>query len=253
MLKKRIIPILLLDDCKLVKTTRFKNPRYVGDPINSVKIFNEKEVDELIILDIKASKFKNIEFDLIENLAGECRMPFAYGGGISKIEDANILFSMGVEKLILNSVLFEEPDLVYQLSKKFGSQSVILSINIKKNIFGKYKIYNWIKKKFINIEINYFIEQFIKLGVGEIFITFVDNEGTLNGFDLLSLEKLNLNLQVPLIVNGGFNSNNDMKKCLNSNLIDAIAVGSHFVYYGPHRAVLINYPNADEKEKILDR
>lgn len=253
MLKKRIIPILLLENNKLVKTINFKNPKYIGDPINAVKIFNEKTVDELVVLDIDASRTNQINFQLIKNLAGECRMPFTYGGGINSLEHANYLFSIGVEKLLINSILFKNPNLVNEISNKFGAQSVVISINLKKSFFGNYKIYDWLNAKTIDEDINTFVNKFIKKGIGEIMITFVDNEGSLSGFDLDSIQKLKLSISIPLVINGGINSLNNMKLCLGSPYIDAIGVGSYFVYYGPHKAVLINYPSADEKRKILDR
>lgn len=250
MLKKRIIPTLLISDEKLVKTKKFKNASYVGDPINVVKIFNEKEVDELIILDIKSSITKNINFELIEKIAGECRMPFAYGGGINCIEHAEKLFSIGVEKIVLNNSAIKNPSFINDLSTKFGSQSVVISLNIKKDLFGRYKIYDWINDTSHSPQIKNFINDIIKRGAGELLISYVDNDGLLNGFDCNLYNKLDIEPPIPIVINGGINSIENIKEIFTKTNIDAVSIGSFFIYYGPHKAVLISYINKEEKNYI---
>lgn len=252
MLRKRIIPLLLIDNNKLVKTISFKNPSYVGDPINTVKIFNEKKIDELIILDISSRKKGKINFQLIEEIAGECRMPFSYGGGIDDEEQVEKLFSIGVEKIILNNPILNDTSTIKKFSKKYGSQSIVLSVNLMPNLFGQYKVYDWLKGKNTNIDLSTFLEKCIQEGIGEVILTFVDKEGSLKGLNHEVFNKLKLNVDVPIIINGGINSHENIKTLFKKCNIEAIAVGSFFVYYGTHKAVLISYPSEDEKRDILE-
>ncbi len=242
MLRKRIIPILQLNDDELIKSTKFKNHQYVGDPINAVRIFNEIKVDEIIILDVfKSKKNLDLNYEIIKDIADECRMPFTYGGGIKNLNQVERLFSIGVEKISINSVALENDEIIKSLSKIYGSQSIIASIDIKDNFFGKKKIYNSSKDKFLKINLINQIEKYIELGAGEILINNISREGTLNGFDYSILDLLPNNLDIPLIVNGGINSYNEINKILDIRNIDAVGVGAFFIYYGPHKAVLISY------------
>ena len=243
MLKKRIIPILQIIDEKLVKSTKFKNHKYVGDPLNAVRIFNQKEVDEIIVIDVDnyQDKKKKINFDFINDLASECRMPFSYGGGISKISDVEKLFNLGVEKITINTNVFKNYDLINEIAKNFGSQSVVISIDINTDIFKKKKIYNWREKKNLNLSINQHVKNCIDNGAGEILYNFVYREGTLQGFDFKGLDIIDEDINIPVIVNGGINSNKEIKKILSKKKIDACAVGALFIYYGPYNAVLISY------------
>lgn len=242
MLAKRVIPILLVKNNQLVKSTKYNNHSYVGDPINIIKIFNEKEVDEIIVLDIeKTITGEDLNYELIESLASECFMPLTYGGGIKNIQQAEKLFSIGIEKIILNSVNFKDLDLMRQISKKFGSQSIIAAIDLNKNFFNKIYLFDWVKKKKINLDINNHIHKCINYGAGELLINFVFKEGTLSGFDPKLLKFLDRNISIPLIINGGINSLKNIQECLVCDQIDAIGVGAFFIYYGPHKAVLISY------------
>lgn len=251
MLKKRIIPILQIINDKLVKSLRYKNPSYIGDPINAVKIFNEKKVDEIIIIDINRSKKKSdLNYSIIKDLADECRMPFAYGGGISSISQVEKLFSIGVEKIILNSSVLHKYELINSLSKNYGSQSVVVAVDINKNFFKKNKLFDWLNKKNLKKNIDTHIKNCVNSGAGEIMINCVQNEGTQKGFDFTIINDLNFDLSVPIIVNGGINSNDEIKKILKINTIDAVAVGAKFIYYGPHNAVLISYIEEHERENI---
>jgi len=241
-LKKRIIPTLLIKGDELVKSTKYKNHSYVGDPINVIKIFNEKEVDEIIILDIEKSiSNQDLNYELIKDLASECYMPLTYGGGIKNIEQAEKLFSIGIEKITLNSINFKNLNLMKEIASKFGSQSVIATVDLNKNFFNKLYLYDWIKKEKIKISIKEHIQQCIKYGAGELLINFVFNEGTLCKFNTELLDFIDFEIPIPLIINGGINSTKNIKECLNFQKIDAVGIGAYFIYYGPHKAVLISY------------
>lgn len=242
MIEPRIIPQLLLSENKLVKTKKFKDPKYVGDPLNVIRIFNEKKVDELILLDISARKNNKINYHLLEQIAGECFMPICYGGGINSFDEARMIFSLGYEKICLNQALINNSKLVKKISNYFGSQSVVGSVNLKKNFFNKIRVYDSLKKKNLNIEYINFIEDSIKYGCGELFINFVDIEGTLSGltpdyYNLIDYNKY----EVPIILSGGINSLKNFNELFSNNIFAASA-GAFFIYHGPHKAVLISYP-----------
>lgn len=249
MLRKRIIPILQLKDDELIKSTKFKNHQYVGDPVNAVRIFNEIKVDEIILLDVFRSKNNSeLNYEIIKDIADECRMPFTYGGGIKNLKQVEKLFMIGVEKISINTAALEDEKIIKSLSKIYGSQSVILSIDIKEDIFGVKKIFDSSKKKFVKIDIITQIQKYIDLGAGEILINNISKEGTLSGFDFSILELINKRLNIPLIVNGGINSYKEINKVLENENIDAVGVGAFFIYYGPHRAVLISYMPDDARK-----
>lgn len=251
MLRHRVVPVLLLQNNGLVKTKQFSNPIYLGDPINAINIFNDKEVDELILLDIDASKHnKPIDFDLIEDITKECFMPFAYGGGIKNIEEIEKLFKLGVEKIILNSSLINK-DLIRQAVQKFGSQSIVASIDIKKDK-NNYKIYSYLKKEFISDDIIKYIKSIEQQNIGEIFVNNIDKDGMQNGYDIKLMQLLSDSVNVPVIACGGASSLNNMKELIDKTSISAVAAGSLFVFYGIHNAVLITYPKYGELEKILE-
>ena len=242
MIKPRIIPQLLLKNNQLVKTINFKSPKYVGDPINVIRIFNEKEVDEIILLDIDASLNNKINFKFLEKIAGECFMPICYGGGIKTFDDAKTLFSLGFEKISLNQALFNNTELITKISRVFGAQSVVASINIKKNFFRKLVIFDYLNKKKLNINIIDLIKKSIMAGCGELLLNFVDNDGRLCGLDQKNYIDLKLDdLEIPVIISGGINSVENIEKIFSNN-ITAVAAGAFFIYHGPHRAVLISYP-----------
>ncbi|MGE5355537.1 MAG: AglZ/HisF2 family acetamidino modification protein [Deltaproteobacteria bacterium] len=253
MLHPRIIPCLLVQNKGLVKTTTFKDPKYVGDPINAVKIFNEKEVDELVVLDIDAT-VKNLEpnYTMIENLAFECRMPLCYGGGIKNIDQALKIFSLGVEKISVSSAAIHDPSLVSKISRQVGNQSVVVILDVKKKFLSsKYEIFinNGIKNTGINAVD--FAKKMEDNGVGEITINSIDNDGTMKGFDFNIVEKIREAVDVPLTILGGAGSYLDIGELIKKYGIIGAAAGSLFVFKGKYRAVLINYPSTEEKEKIL--
>lgn len=251
MLQHRVIPALLLRNNGLVKTTRFKDPKYVGDPINAIRIFNEKEVDELMLLDITASK-ENREpnFEMIEQIAGECFMPLAYGGGVRTVEQAQSIFALGVEKICLQTSALENPGLVTELAQRFGSQSVMVSVDVKRNWMGKPQLYSSAKASSLGSDWIERTQQLVKAGAGEVLLNAVDKDGTLQGPDLELIKQLSQAINVPLIALGGVGSMGDIKAAVNAGA-SAVAAGAFFVYHGPHRAVLITYPKYAELEALF--
>jgi len=251
-LKTRIIPCLLLRGRGLYKTAKFKDPTYVGDPINAVKIFNEKEVDELIFLDITATpEKKEPAYSIIEDIASECFMPLTYGGGVTSIDQMRRLYRMGVEKISLNTAAFNNRRLVEESCAIFGSSSVIAAIDVKKTFLGKNEVYIAGGKINTKEDPIRYAEQLAKLGVGEIFINSIDRDGTMAGYDVEFLKKLGNAVDTPLIACGGAGNLNHMHEAVTQARIPALAAGSMFVFHGKHRAVLINYPNRAELESKL--
>lgn len=237
----RVIPILTIVGNKLVKTVRFKNPNYIGDPLNAIKIFNEKRVDELVVLDIDASRSKaEPNYKLIYDMAGEAFMPIGYGGGIRTLEQAKKIFGLGIEKVVLNSILLENPELITAIADIYGSQSVVVSLDIKRGLLGELKPCFISGKKTLPTSIRKFAQNMINLGAGEIIVHNTDREGTFKGFDIDLLREVK-SLSVPIVALGGCNSVDNMKEALNHGA-DAIAVGSLFVYKNNDpKSILINY------------
>lgn len=252
MLAPRIIPCLLVHNKGLVKTVKFKDSKYIGDPINAVKIFNEKESDELIVLDIDATvENREPDYKMIENLATECRMPLCYGGGIKTVEQATRIFNLGVEKIALSSSAIENPELVANIAKKVGNQSVAVVIDVKKKMFGGYDIYTHNGTKKTKVDLEKFIYELQSLGVGEIVINSIDNDGIMKGYDLSLIEKIKPLIDVPMTVLGGAGSLDDIEKLIRKFGIIGCSAGSLFVFKGKYKAVLINYPKNEEKEKLI--
>jgi len=251
MLKTRIIPTLLLKNRGFYKGVKFKNHQYVGDPINTIKIFNDKEVDEIVIFDIEASKKnKEIDFEYLKEVVSEAFMPLGYGGGIKSVEDARKLFSIGIEKVILNTNAILNFDLIKELVDIFGSQSVVFCLDVKKNIFGKRNIFiksGTQKVKFSTIEIALKMQE---LGVGEIILNNIDRDGTFEGYDLDLIKEVSAKLDIPLIVSGGARNLNDFKLAKEAGA-HSCAAGSMFIYHMPHRAVVISYSKYEDIRKVL--
>jgi cyclase len=253
MISYRVIPVLLLSEGGLVKSERFKKPTYVGDPINAIRIFNEKEVDELVFLDIDASKEgRGPDFRLLKKIASECFMPLGYGGGITSIDEVKRIFSIGIEKIILNSIVFDKPELVHSAAKEAGSQSVVVSIDYKKNMFGKNKVFSHAKKKTPLISIEDFAVKMEDLGAGEIILNSVDNDGLMNGYDIEMIASIANKVQIPVVACGGAGNLEHLNAAVNLGKASAVAAGSMFVFHGPHKAVLINYPNQEKLSKIFE-
>lgn len=245
MIRPRIIPTLLIEEGMLVKTTRFKNPNYLGDPLNAIKIFNEKEVDELAIMNIGLSKRGGeIDFELLEKMASEAFMPLSYGGGIRTLEDAKTIFSIGFEKIIINSLLIENGHIIEQIAEYFGSQSVIASIDYRKTIWGK-RCYIKSGRVVTGYEPKELAVLAERKGVGEILLYSISNEGTGRGYDIETIRNVSENVSIPVIACGGANGLESIKAALDNGKADATAAGSMFVYYGKKKGILINFPSEE--------
>jgi len=253
MLRYRVIPTLLLKNNGLVKTIKFKNPVYIGDPINAVKIFNDKEVDELILLDITATnENREPNYDKIGEIVSEAFMPVGYGGGIKNLEQIEKLFRLGIEKVILNTALQSKPDLVKEASNIFGSQSIVAAIDAKKDLLGKYRIYSYSGTKKEKSDLVSYIKQIKEFGAGEIFINSIDFDGTMNGYDINLIKMVSSNVNLPVVASGGAGSLDDFVSAIKEGGASAVAAGAMFVFQNVHRAVLISYPVYEELEKKLN-
>lgn len=255
MLRPRIIPCLLIHKKGLVKTVNFKDPKYVGDPINAVRIFNEKEVDELIVLDIDATmENREPDYAMIENLASECRMPLCYGGGVKTVDQAQRIFGLGVEKVSLSASAIDSPDLVCNTAKIVGNQSVIVVLDIRKSLkIGNYEIWTHNGQKNTHRSPVEIAIQMENLGAGEIVLNSIDNDGMMKGYDLDLVESIRNVISLPLTVLGGAGSLNDIYALINKYGIIGASAGSLFVFKGIFRAVLINYPKREEKDALLKK
>lgn len=252
MLRSRIIPCLLVHKGGLVKTVEFKEPKYVGDPINAVKIFNEKEVDELMIVDIDATvDGKDPDFELIENVAAECRMPLCYGGGVKNERHAEHIISLGVEKVALSSALVDQPELARTISDLVGLQSVVLVLDVKKNLFGKYTVRTRNGKYDTKRDPVEVARTVCEYGVGEIVVNSIDNDGKMTGYDTNLAERLREAVDTPLTLLGGAGSLDDIARLIDRFGIVGASAGSLFVFKGRYRAVLINYPTIEQKLEML--
>ena len=252
MLQKRIIPCLLLHKGGLYKTEKFKKSTYIGDPINAIKIFNEKEVDELMFLDIDATVFqKEPNYKMIEDIASECFMPLCYGGGVKNIEQMKKIYALGVEKISLSSQAVLNPHLISEAARIFGNQSVMVTIDVKKDFWGKKKVFIYNGKTNTKLNPTEFIIHVESLGAGEIVINSIDNDGMMNGYDISLLKELKAVVTVPIIALGGAGKMEHIKDVFDVAKVDAVACGSLFVYQGPLKGVLISYPSIHVISKIV--
>ena len=252
MLRTRVIPCLLLKNNGLVKTIKFKNPSYVGDPINAVKIFNDKEVDELVFLDISAStEKKGPNFKLLSEISTECFMPLGYGGGIRSLQEIEQLFNLGIEKVILNSNAYSNPQLLKQAIEIFGSQSIVASMDVRKNWLTK-KQTDYTLSGQHNTKINplEYAKQMEDVGVGELIVNSIDQDGTMDGYDYTLIKNISEAVKIPIVALGGAGSIEDLQKAKAAGA-SALSAGSLFVYQKPHRAVLITYPSKEEFETLI--
>lgn len=251
MLNVRVIPCLLIKDGGLVKTMRFKQPKYVGDPINAIKIFNDKEVDELIVLDIAASKeHRGPDYHLIEQFAGECFMPLCYGGGVRTMEQAQRLFSLGVEKVSIQTAALDDVGLITRIAERFGSQAIVASIDVKRDWLDRPFLYRaqtasreakpWLE----------YLKAVVAAGAGEVLLNAVDRDGMMQGMDLDLIRQASEAVSVPLIAIGGAGSLAGIKAAADAGA-SAVAAGAFFVFQGPHRAVLITYPRYKDLEALF--
>ena len=245
MLKHRIIPSLQIDNGGLVKSLKYSNNTYIGDPLNAIKIFNDKEADEIIILDITRNN-TSINFKLIEDMAGEAFMPVSYGGKINKLDDAKKLFKIGVEKIVLNNSALNNPNLIKEISDTSGSSSVVISISTKKSIFGKYEVYSSNGQKNLGIPINEYIQEVIHKGAGEIILSDINADGTMSGLSKDLIKSLNFEFTIPILISGGCSNLEDAINAIKFDAISGVVASSIFVFHGRLKAVLINYPREEE-------
>jgi len=234
----------------LYKTIRYKNPVYVGDPINTVRIFNEKEVDEIVLLDFEASRDgRGPNYEKIREIASEAFMPMAYGGGVTTVEQAQRILAMGVEKIVINTASVNNPDLIRDLAATVGRQSVVVSIDVKKSLLGRYQVAWASASKTRNVHPVEWAKTVTELGAGEILVNFVDRDGTGQGYDLDLVREIANAVRVPVIACGGAGTSADLAAGLKAGA-SASAAGSMFVFHGKHRAVLISYPSPMEIDAL---
>jgi cyclase len=251
MLQVRVIPCLLLKKNGLYKGVKFKNHQYVGDPINAVRIFNDKEVDEIAFLDISATNDKREpNFSLIRDIASECFIPFSYGGGIKTVDAASKLFSLGVERVIINTAAAENPKLISEIAKMYGTQSVIASIDVKKNFWGHYETFSHSGLKNLKHNLLEYVKKMEDFGAGEIMLTSIDRDGTGMGYDVKLIETVAKTIDIPLIAIGGAGTLSHLQEAFKSGA-SAVGAGSMFVFHGKHKAVLITYPTQSDLKNLF--
>ncbi len=253
MLRPRIIPCLLVKNKGLVKTVKFDNPKYVGDPINAVRIYNEKEVDELVVLDIDATvQGREPDYTLIRNLAAECRMPLCYGGGVKTVEQIKKIIGLGVEKVAISSAAIHTPDLIFDAASQVGGQSVVVVMDVKKKgLLGRYEIFTHNGQKATGKHPVEFAKEVEALGAGEVVINSIDQDGMMKGYDIELVSQVYKAIDLPMTVLGGAGSIKDIEGLIQKFGIIGAAAGSLFVFKGIYRAVLINYISDEERKRIL--
>ena len=246
MLRSRVIPCLLMENGGLVKTVQFGKRTYLGDPINVIRIFNDKEVDEIVLLDIGATpNGREPDYALLEKIASQCFMPLAYGGGVTRIDQAHRLLSLGIEKVVLNTAAIADPQLIADTSTAYGRQAVVGSIDVKKSWLGRYDVHTNGGRKSVGRGPLECAQDFVKSGCGEILINSIDRDGTMKGYDIELVRSVANAVDVPVIACGGAGSIDDFRSAIAEGGASAVAAGSLFVFHGRHRAVLINYPSQD--------
>lgn len=253
MLLPRLIPVLLLREKGLVKTINFKDNKYVGDPLNAVRIFNEKRVDEIIVLDIDATvKGTEPDFDMIESLAGECRMPLCYGGGITTAKQAIKILSLGVEKVSLSAAAVQNPNLIKEISDKVGSQSIVVTLDIRRNFFGGFKVFTHNGTVPVKFNLVDLALKFQDLGIGELVLNSIDHDGLMGGYDLKLVAEVKKHMKLPMTLVGGCGSIKDIEALHSQEGLIGAAAGSFFVLKGKYRAVLITYPTINQRQGIFN-
>ncbi len=245
----RVIPVLLLAQSGMVKTERFTKPRYLGDPINAVKIFNEKRADELVLLDIEATAKSRIEFDWVADIVSEAFMPIGYGGGISSVGQAAELFKRGVEKIVVNTAAVENPNLISDIAARYGNQAVVASIDVKRNFWKKNKVYTRSGRKEAVIDPVTLARRCRDAGAGEIILTSIDREGTFGGYDTALLETVASAVDIPVVANGGAGAISDFELAVAEGKCSAVAASSMFVFAKKGEGMLISYPSESELQE----
>jgi imidazole glycerol-phosphate synthase subunit HisF len=248
----RVIPVLLLHKGGLVKSVKFKNYKYIGDPVNAVKIFNEKEVDELCLLDIDASK-ENREpsYKLIEEIASECFMPLTYGGGVCSIDQIKNLIRSGVEKIVLSTITGKDIGFISKAADRFGNSTLVGCMDVKTNLLGKHRVYSHSTQTNISIDPTTYAKNLEQAGVGELMINSVDRDGSMQGYDYSFISAIVKNVTIPVIACGGCGSLQDIDTVINKCKASAAAAGSFFLFKGPHKAILITYPEPHVLQSIF--
>jgi cyclase len=244
MLRVRVIPSLLIRDLGLVKSVRFAKERYVGDPINAIKVFNDKQADELIALDISATKRGSINFELIGRINREAFMPLGYGGGIRSVDDVRRILGLGYEKVVIDSGALDRPELISEAASACGSSSVVACIDVKRDKAGRQLVYDYRTRKTLARLVREWADNCARLGAGEILLNDVDREGTFEGYDVSLISDIASRVTVPLVALGGAATLDDIKKAIAAGA-SAAAAGSMFVFHGPRKAVLITYPTRE--------
>jgi cyclase len=253
MYRPRVIPVLLLKNMGLVKSVKFKDYRYIGDPINAVKIFNDLKADELIFLDILASKEKRkISLDFVKKVGDEANMPFGVGGGINSITDIREVINAGAEKVIINSYALSNPEFIRIAADEFGSSTIVVSIDVKKNFWGKLQSYSFGGTKATGRDPVEFAQQMEAEGAGEIIITAIEKDGEMKGYDLDIIKQISQAVTIPVVASGGAGNLSHLKEAVQNSHASAVAAGSMFIYHGPRRAVLINYPTQEELNSVFE-
>jgi len=254
MFRPRIIPVLLLKDKGLVKSIKYKKYKYIGDPINAVRIFNDQLADELVFLDIEATnENRTIDIQFVKSISKEADMPFAIGGGIKDIETIKKLLNAGAEKVIINTAAVNNPKFVKRAVLEFGSSTIVVSIDVGKNLFGKMRVYTNSGKKSTNIDPYNYVKEIEELGAGEIILNSLYKDGTMEGYDLTLIEKVSKNVSIPVVASCGAGSYNHFNEAIKIGYASAVAAGSLFVYHGPRKAVLINYPSKEDIKSIFEK
>ena len=250
--RPRVIPIISLIENRIVSTQQFKSPIYIGDPINTIKLFNDKYVDEIILLDIRSSFKGNLpNYKLIESISSECFMPLSYGGAIKSLSQAKEIFDLGIEKIILNSICYENIKLISEISTVYGSQSVVVSLDYKINLFRKIIFNSQSLKKKHKIDLKKHLKTLEGLGMGELLITCINNNGRFSGYDY-SLSSFVKELNVPTVINGGLSSLSDMKEAFSYGF-NAVAGTSFFVFQKNNtNSILISYPNSNNIKELIN-
>lgn len=251
--RTRVIPCLLIRGNGLVKTRKYKDPVYIGDPVNAVRIFSDKEVDEIVVLDIEASKNQSEpNYELITEMAGEAFMPLAYGGGVRNLEQIKRLIRAGVEKVVINTQATETMNTIVEAVKIFGSQAIVGGVDVRRKIFGGFAVVSNSGTIETKLNLQEHLSGLVQAGVGELFINNIDRDGTMNGYDLTLVKEVSKS-SVPVVVCGGAGNIEHMIEAVFEGGASAVAAGSMFVFHGKHRAVLINYPKAADLENIFSR
>ena len=243
---KRVIPVVLIEEGRVIKTRSFSKPRYIGDPLVVCKLFEEKEADEILLLDRGASRSKGIDFDLISTIVSECFIPISYGGGVANINQVDQLIRAGVDKVVINTNLTKNISLLDEIADRFGAQVVIAGVDFKKDFLGRRRLVTDGGRKKHRTEIKEHIGNILRRKVGELLLTDIDREGSMQGFDMDNFEELAMGANVPVIISGGAGDRSHILSALGCRNISAVGCGSFFVYSGPRRGILVTYDKFDD-------